>query len=101
MLLLLIISLVLDWIGCSYSGVLASWQLAFNWEPAIDFEVREVRSRVLTGVAWVTMKAYVGVEHNPLNVTNVFEVENGQWYMVHHHSSVILANGDQPPMLLG
>ncbi|KVH95324.1 F-box protein SKIP8-like [Cynara cardunculus var. scolymus] len=85
-----------------YSGVLGSWQLSFNWDPAVDFQVGDVRSRVLTGVAWVTMKAYVGVEHNPLNVTNVFEVQNGQWYMVHHHSSVVLANGemaDQPPML--
>ncbi|KAJ0666059.1 putative F-box protein SKIP8 [Helianthus annuus] len=87
-----------------YSGVLGSWQLALNWEPAVNFQVRDVRSRVLPGVAWVTMKAYVGMEHNthPMSMTNVFELHNGQWFMVHHHSSVMLADGevaDQPPML--
>lgn len=88
-----------------YSGVLGSWQLAFNWDPAVEFEVRDVRSRVLSDVAWVTMKAYVGMEHSPLNVTNVFELHNGQWYMVHHHASLVLANGggmpDQPQPMLG
>ncbi|KAI7742455.1 hypothetical protein M8C21_007616 [Ambrosia artemisiifolia] len=87
-----------------YSGVLSSWQLALNWEPAVNFQVRDVRSRVLPGVAWVTMKAYVGMEHNthPMSMTNVFELHNGEWFMVHHHSSVMLADGevaDQPPML--
>ncbi|CAH1415424.1 unnamed protein product [Lactuca virosa] len=94
-----------------YNGVIGSWQLAFNWEAeageggeaGIDFEVRDVRSRVLSDVAWVTMKAYVGMEQRPLNVTNVFELHNGQWYMVHHHTSLMLANAaaDQPqPMML-
>ncbi|PWA64550.1 F-box domain, NTF2-like domain protein [Artemisia annua] len=90
-----------------YSGVLRSWQLALNWEPGVNFQVRDVRSRVLPGVAWVTMKAYVGMEHNhnnnhPMSMTNVFELHNGQWFMVHHHSSVMLADGevaDQPAML--
>ncbi|KAL7610514.1 F-box protein SKIP8 [Lactuca sativa] len=91
-----------------YNGVIGSWQLAFNWEAeageaGVDFEVRDVRSRVLSDVAWVTMKAYVGMEQRPLNVTNVFELHNGQWYMVHHHTSLMLANAaaDQPqPMML-
>ncbi|XP_076922986.1 F-box protein SKIP8-like [Bidens hawaiensis] len=87
-----------------YSGVLGSWQLALNWEPAVNFQVRDVRSRVLPGVAWVTMKAYAEVEHNPhpVNVTNVFELHNGQWFMVHHHSSAMNVDGEvahQPPML--
>lgn len=87
-----------------YRGVLGSWELALNWEPAVNFQVRDVRSRVLPGVAWLTMKAYVGLEHNthPMSITNVFELHNGQWFMVHHHSSVMLAAGevaDQPPML--
>lgn len=93
---------------CRYSGVLGSWQLAFNWEPAVEFQVRDVRSRVLPGVAWVTMKAYTGMDLNnnahPMSMTNVFELHNGQWFMVHHHSSIMLADGqvaDQPPMLLG
>lgn len=84
-----------------YNGILESWRFAFNWEPGFDFQIRDVRARVLTDVAWVTMKAYVDMEHGPFNVTNVFEFHNGRWYMVHHHSSVMLTNGEaeQPHML--
>ncbi|KAI3812815.1 hypothetical protein L1987_17527 [Smallanthus sonchifolius] len=87
-----------------YNGVLGSWQMAFNWDAAVNIQVRDVRSRVLPGVAWVTMKAYVGMEHNThhMSMTNVFELHNGQWFMVHHHSSDIPVDGevaDQHPML--
>ncbi|KVH91810.1 F-box domain, cyclin-like protein [Cynara cardunculus var. scolymus] len=75
-----------------YNGVIGSWQLAFNWEPGFDFQVRDVRARVLTDMAWVTMRAAVGMDDNPLNVSNVFEFHNGRWYMVHHHSSVSTKN---------
>ncbi|CAK9143151.1 unnamed protein product [Ilex paraguariensis] len=78
-----------------------SWQIAFNWEQAVDFQIRDVRARVLTGVAWVTMKAYVDVESGPFHVTNVFEFHNGRWYMVHHHSSVMLNGEAEQQILLG
>ncbi|CAL1373615.1 unnamed protein product [Linum trigynum] len=72
-----------------YNAVIQSWQLAFNWwEQGVEFQVRDVRVRVLTGMAWVTMKTYVEMETGPFHVTNVFEFHNGRWYMVHHHSSV-------------
>ncbi|KAK2991430.1 hypothetical protein RJ640_019076 [Escallonia rubra] len=75
-----------------YTAVMESWQTAFNWEQ-VNFQVRDVRARVLTDVAWVTMKAYLDVDSGPYNMTNVFEFHNGQWYMVHHHSSVMLIHG--------
>lgn len=68
-----------------------SWQLVFNWEQGLNFQVRDVRARVLTDMAWVTMKTYVDMD-SPFNVTNVFEFQNSRWYMVHHHSSVM--NGE-------
>ncbi|KAL3499002.1 hypothetical protein ACH5RR_041734 [Cinchona calisaya] len=74
-----------------FNAVMQSWQLAFNWEH--NFNVQEVRTRVLTDVAWVTMKAYVNVEVGPFSMSNIFELHNGRWYMVHHHSSVMLVNG--------
>ncbi|XP_030540232.1 F-box protein SKIP8 [Rhodamnia argentea] len=77
-----------------YNAVIQSWQLAFNWEQGVDFQVRDVRVRVLTDMAWVTMKTFVDMDTGPFNVTNVFEFHNGQWYMVHHHSSVMLIDGD-------
>ncbi|XP_027079851.1 F-box protein SKIP8 [Coffea arabica] len=76
-----------------YSAVMQSWQLAFNWEQGFNFQVQDVRARVLTDMAWVAMKAYVDMETGPFNVTNIFEFHNGRWYMVHHHTSVMMVNG--------
>ncbi|ESW32176.1 hypothetical protein PHAVU_002G299800 [Phaseolus vulgaris] len=75
-----------------FNAVMQSWQLVFNWEQGLNFQVRDVRARVLADMAWVTMKTYVDMDTGPFNVTNVFEFHNGRWYMVHHHSSMM--NGD-------
>ncbi|XP_057415365.1 F-box protein SKIP8 [Lotus japonicus] len=78
-----------------YNAVMQSWQLVFNWEQGLNFQVRDVRARVLTDMAWVTMKTFVDMDTGPFNVTNVFEFHNGRWYMVHHHSSVMNGEVDQ------
>ncbi|KAJ6828553.1 putative F-box protein SKIP8 [Iris pallida] len=86
-----------------YNAVIQSWAIAFNWVlgqgalagQGVGFEIRDVRARVLTDMAWVTMKAYVDVDSGPFHVTNIYEFHNGRWYMVHHHSSVMLGDGDQ------
>ncbi|GMJ13727.1 hypothetical protein HRI_005041900 [Hibiscus trionum] len=77
-----------------YNAVIQSWQHAFNWEQGVDFQVRDVRARVLTEMAWVTMKTYVDMDNGAFNMTNVFESHKGRWYLVHHHSTVMLADGD-------
>ncbi|XWS61594.1 hypothetical protein CRYUN_Cryun07bG0139300 [Craigia yunnanensis] len=77
-----------------YNAVIQSWQLAFNWEQGVDFQVRDVRARVLTEMAWVTMKTYIDMNNGAFNMTNVFEFHHGRWYLVHHHSSVMLADED-------
>lgn len=79
--------------NCRYSEVMQSWQLCFNWEQGFDFQVHNVRTRILTDMAWVTMKAYLNVDAGPFLITNVFEYHNGRWHMVHHHSSVMLIDG--------
>lgn len=76
-----------------YRPVMQSWQLALNWEQGVNFEIHDVKARVLTDVAWVTMKAQVDMETGPFNVTNIYEFHNGRWYMVHHHSSMMLPHG--------
>ncbi|KAK8485440.1 hypothetical protein V6N13_046868 [Hibiscus sabdariffa] len=90
--------------GAHYSGyndVIQSWQVAFNWEQDDDFQVRDVRARVLTDMAWVTMKTFVDMDTGPFNMTNVFEFHHGRWYLVHHHSSVMLpADGDMEQQLV-
>ncbi|KAF8413343.1 hypothetical protein HHK36_001322 [Tetracentron sinense] len=81
--------------GCSrYNAVMESWQFAFNWGQAVAFQIRDVRARVLTDMAWVTMKTYIDMETGPFHVTNVYEFHNGQWYMVHHHSSLMFIDGE-------
>ncbi|XAR70161.1 hypothetical protein NMG60_11026931 [Bertholletia excelsa] len=77
-----------------YNAVMQSWRIAFNWEQGLDFQVRDVRTRVLTDMAWVTMKTYVDMDTGPFIVTNVFEFHSGRWYMVHHHSSLMIIDGE-------
>lgn len=76
-----------------YNAVIGSWALSFNWEP-VTFQLRDVCARVLTDVAWVTMKVHVNIESGPFNVTNLYELHNGRWYMVHHHCSQMPNGGD-------
>ena len=85
---------------CRYNAVIQSWQLAFDWEQGVDFQVRDVRARVLTDMAWVTMKTYVDMNNGAFNMTNVFEFHHGRWYLVHHHSSVMLADGDMEQQIV-
>ncbi|CAL9197998.1 unnamed protein product [Musa hybrid cultivar] len=77
-----------------YSAVIDSWALLFNWGQGggqgIDFQIRDVRARILGDVAWVTMNAYVDIDSGPFHVTNIYELHDGRWHMVHHHSSVML-----------
>lgn len=77
----------------SYNAVMESWQLAFNWENVADFQIRDVRARVMSSMAWLTMKAYLDIGAEPFSVTNVYELHNGRWYMVHHHCSSMLIHG--------
>ncbi|XP_077229632.1 nuclear transport factor 2 (NTF2) family protein [Tasmannia lanceolata] len=72
-----------------YDAVMESWELAFNWGHGVAFQIRDVHARVLTDMAWVTMKT-----SGPFHVTNIYEFHNGRWYMVHHHSSVMLPDGE-------
>lgn len=83
-----------------YNAVIQSWQLAFTWEQGVNFQVRDVRARVMSEMAWVSMKTFVDMDSGPFNVTNTFEFHNGRWYMVHHHSSVMTIDGDVEQQLV-
>ncbi|KAL4283256.1 hypothetical protein GQ457_16G025980 [Hibiscus cannabinus] len=83
-----------------FNQVIFSWHLAFNLQQGVDFHVRDVRARVLTDVAWVTMKTYFDMDNGAYNMTNVYEFHHGRWYLVHHHSSMLLADGDMEQHIL-
>ncbi|XP_074265003.1 F-box protein SKIP8-like [Silene latifolia] len=79
-----------------YTAVMDSWRITFNWQQQAEgFQVRDVRARVMSDMAWVTMKTYDNMESKVYNVTNVFEYHEGRWFMVHHHCSVELIAGLQ------
>ncbi|ERN14088.1 hypothetical protein AMTR_s00021p00230990 [Amborella trichopoda] len=75
-----------------YNSVMESWGVAFNWHQPVNFQVCDVRVRVLNEMAWVTMKAFTNV--NSFHVTNVYEFHDSRWFMVHHHSSMMLNDGE-------
>ncbi|XP_047969171.1 F-box protein SKIP8-like [Salvia hispanica] len=75
-----------------YNQVMESWRATFNQENANYFQIRDVRTHVLTDMAWVTVKAYSNMER-AYNVTNIYELCDGRWYMVHHHSLAALIHG--------
>jgi ketosteroid isomerase-like protein len=70
----------------SYDMVMENWKVVFNWIQHFDFSLDEVRVRVRGDVAWVTVKEFVNASV-PLLSTNCFELHNGEWFMVHRHSS--------------
>ncbi|XP_010433835.1 PREDICTED: probable F-box protein At4g23960 [Camelina sativa] len=85
-----------DYVKCCYgSGELVSGYDAVmqKWELYIDkdfgcyrYDPRDVQTRVLTSVAWVTtFAAHISGSYS--HITNVFELHNGRWLMVHHQSS--------------
>ncbi|CAM6030354.1 unnamed protein product [Sphagnum balticum] len=69
-----------------YDMVMENWKVVFNWIQHFDFSLDEVRVRVRGDVAWVTVKEFVNASV-PLLSTNCFELHNGEWFMVHRHSS--------------
>lgn len=73
-----------------YDAVMQRWEFCFdNWELMMDLDPRDVRTRILTSVAWVTTFAVDMKVGWQLHITNVFELHNGRWLMAHHHSSII------------
>ncbi|KAL1190702.1 F-box protein SKIP8 [Cardamine amara subsp. amara] len=73
-----------------YDAVMGRWEFCFNnWEFGFDLEARDVQLRIMNNLAWVTTFAIDGIIGSPFHVTNVFELHNGHWLMVHHHSSLI------------
>ncbi|PKA54402.1 F-box protein SKIP8 [Apostasia shenzhenica] len=81
----------------TYNSVMNSWASAFNWAQGITLQVRDVRARVASDMAWVTMKAYIDADSDQFFMTNVYEFHGGRWYMVHHHSTVVVLEGDPGP----
>ncbi|GLJ31685.1 hypothetical protein SUGI_0636720 [Cryptomeria japonica] len=83
-----------------YEKVLQSWAITFQWDQHNDRQLRDVQARVFGDMAWVTFKEFFNAAIGPALATNIFEFHNGQWFMVHHHSSPMVEVGIGDPMVL-
>jgi ketosteroid isomerase-like protein len=78
-----------------------SWEAIFRSTEEMRFSIGDVVARVSGDVAWVTCAANIlsdtrgKLTVTTLLATNVFERRGGDWLMVHHHASHVLAS--EPP----
>ena len=103
-----------DYVQCIHPGwspclgwkkVRDSWVLIFNHTREIRFTITGVRARIKETTGWVTcvenLESRDGerlVKSQVLS-TNIFELEDGKWLMVHHHGGPIFQ--DNPASVEG
>lgn len=84
-----------------WEAVRQSWEAIFKDNREMRFSLGEIQTRVEGNLAWVTctenilsqLRGEIAVAS--VLATNVFERRGGEWLMVHHHASHILAA--EPP----
>ena len=66
--------------------VLKSWELIFSTSSSFSIDVEDVRVHVSDSMAFVTCTEQVdaGASVGRISATNVFELEGGEWKIVHH-----------------
>jgi ketosteroid isomerase-like protein len=85
-----------------WDTVRQSWEAIFKDQREMRFSIGEVDVHVEADLAWVTCtesilsQAQGNIAVTTLLATNVFERRGGEWLMVHHHASHILAGGPPP-----
>jgi ketosteroid isomerase-like protein len=101
------------YIGCVHPGwallvgwgpVMESWERIFAGTLAIQFTLTDVQVQVRGGVAWVTLTEHLESHHRDgkirakVQATNLFELRDGKWFLVHHHGSPVAEGpGDAGP----
>ncbi len=84
-----------------WGPIMASWERIFANTFGMRFTLNDVRVQVSGSLAWVVLiedlesRGYDGPSRAQILTTNLFEKRDGQWFIVHHHASPILA----PPSL--
>ncbi len=81
-----------------WGPIMASWQHIFENTFEMRFILTDVRVEVLGSLAWVVLledlesRTYDGPSRSTILATNIYENQNGQWFLVHHHASPIFAH---------
>ena len=82
---------------CGWGPIMASWERIFDNTFGMRFTLTDVRVEVSGSLAWVVLiedlesRGYDGTSRSQILTTNLFEKRDGQWFIVHHHASPILA----------
>lgn len=85
---------------CLLAGWVAvrqSWEAIFKNSHEMRFSIGDVHAHVEGGLGWVTCtenilsEARGNISVTSVLATNIFEQSGGDWLMVHHHASHILA----------
>lgn len=89
-----------------WGPVMTSWQRIFAGAFEMTFDIRDPRVSISGDLAVVlveenlTQRGYDGVIRTQVLATNVFERRGGEWLMVLHHGSPVMApaSDDEPPL---
>jgi ketosteroid isomerase-like protein len=80
-----------------WGPIMASWERIFDNTLGMRFTLANVQVEVSGSFAWVVLieelesHGYDGPSRSQILTTNLFEQHDGQWWLVHHHASPILA----------
>ena len=85
-----------------WDAVRQSWEAIFKGSAEMRFSLGDVQARVSGELGWVTCAENIlsqvrgNIAVTTLIATNLFERHGGQWRMVLHHASHILARDTEP-----
>jgi len=80
-----------------WGPIMTSWERIFANTFGMRFTLSDVHVEVSGSLGWVVLiedleaRGYDGVSRSEILTTNLFEKRDGQWFIVHHHASPILA----------
>jgi len=80
-----------------WGPIMTSWERIFASTFGMRFTLSDVHVEVAGSLAWVVLienleaRGYEGVARSEILTTNLLEKRDGQWFIVHHHASPILA----------
>jgi ketosteroid isomerase-like protein len=82
-----------------WEAVRQSWEAIFEGSREMRFSIADVRPHVDVDLGWATCTENIlshargQVAVTSLLATNVFERQRGEWLVIHHHASHVVAGG--------
>ena len=80
-----------------WGPVMASWERIFANTQSMRFDLTDVRVEVAGNLGWTVLienlesRGPDETSRSQILTTNLFEKQDGQWFIVHHHGSPIFA----------